>query len=96
MFTDTELQARALMYRDWGRLGNNSEALDDRFTETVVQVNIEGRGTGNGSKAYNLKAEATFTVCVKVKVKAKAKVARADTGCAQIICKGNDKGPGQG
>ena len=35
MFNDKKYVKRALMYRDWGRIGDNSENMDDRFTHSV-------------------------------------------------------------
>jgi CDP-6-deoxy-D-xylo-4-hexulose-3-dehydrase len=35
MFNNPEYHARALMFRDWGRIGNNSEDVSDRFGHTV-------------------------------------------------------------
>ena len=35
MFNDKKYVKRALMYRDWGRIGDNSENIDDRFASDV-------------------------------------------------------------
>ena len=35
MFNNDKLKLRALSYRDWGRMGNDSEIIDDRFNHTV-------------------------------------------------------------
>ncbi len=35
MFNDEKYVKRALMYRDWGRIGDNSENMDERFTYDV-------------------------------------------------------------
>ena len=35
MFNNEEHKKRALMFRDWGRIGDNSENMDDRFTHDV-------------------------------------------------------------
>ena len=35
MFNDKKYVKRALMYRDWGRIGDNSENIDDRFASNV-------------------------------------------------------------
>ena len=35
MFNKKEHKKRALMFRDWGRIGDNSENMDDRFTHSV-------------------------------------------------------------
>jgi CDP-6-deoxy-D-xylo-4-hexulose-3-dehydrase len=35
MFNDKKYVKRALMYRDWGRIGDNSENMDERFAHDV-------------------------------------------------------------
>jgi len=35
MFNNEEHKKRALMFRDWGRIGDNSENMDERFTHNV-------------------------------------------------------------
>jgi CDP-4-dehydro-6-deoxyglucose reductase, E1 len=35
MFNDPKLASKALMYRDWGRIGNNSEDMAERFGHSV-------------------------------------------------------------
>jgi CDP-6-deoxy-D-xylo-4-hexulose-3-dehydrase len=35
MFNDKKYVSRALQYRDWGRMGDNSEIIDDRFNHVV-------------------------------------------------------------
>jgi CDP-6-deoxy-D-xylo-4-hexulose-3-dehydrase len=35
MFNDEKHVERALQYRDWGRMGDNSEIMDDRFNHSV-------------------------------------------------------------
>ena len=35
MFNDEKYVKRALMYRDWGRIGDNSENMDERFAHDV-------------------------------------------------------------
>ena len=35
MFNNEDQKKRALMFRDWGRIGDNSENMDDRFTHDV-------------------------------------------------------------
>jgi CDP-6-deoxy-D-xylo-4-hexulose-3-dehydrase len=35
MFNDKKYVNRALQYRDWGRMGDNSEIIDDRFNHVV-------------------------------------------------------------
>ena len=35
MFNDKKHADRALQYRDWGRMGDNSEIMDDRFNHSV-------------------------------------------------------------
>ena len=35
MFNDEKYKNRALQYRDWGRMGDNSEIMDERFNHSV-------------------------------------------------------------
>ena len=35
MFNDESQVNRALQYRDWGRMGDNSELMSDRFNHNV-------------------------------------------------------------
>ena len=35
MFNDKQYVKRALMYRDWGRIGDNSENMDERFAHDI-------------------------------------------------------------
>jgi len=41
MFNDTKLRDKALMYRDWGRIGNNSEDMSERFGHTVDGIDYD-------------------------------------------------------
>ena len=41
MFNDTKLRDRALMYRDWGRIGNNSEDMSERFGQEVDGIQYD-------------------------------------------------------
>lgn len=38
MFDDEELKGKILMYRDWGRIGSNSEDVSERFAHTIDGV----------------------------------------------------------
>ena len=38
MFNDIEHKKRALMIRDWGRIGDNSEYIDDRFNYEIDNI----------------------------------------------------------
>ena len=35
MYNDQKYVTKCLQYRDWGRLGNDSEIMDDRFNHVV-------------------------------------------------------------
>ena len=35
MFNDESLRDRVLQYRDWGRVGNNTEDVEARFAKSV-------------------------------------------------------------
>lgn len=41
MFNDKKLQSRALMFRDWGRMGNNSEEMKERFVYTIDGIEFD-------------------------------------------------------
>ena len=43
MFNDEKYVKRALQYRDWGRIGDNNENIDDIFKE---KIDIHGGGSG--------------------------------------------------
>jgi len=55
MFNDETQQARALMYRDWGRVGNNSEKVEERFADDVDGIEYDFKFL-YGVKGYNMKA----------------------------------------
>lgn len=41
MFNDKKHVDRALQYRDWGRMGDNSEIMDDRFNHSVDGISYD-------------------------------------------------------
>jgi CDP-6-deoxy-D-xylo-4-hexulose-3-dehydrase len=41
MFNDIKFKKRALMYRDWGRRGDNSEIIDDRFNQSIDGIKYD-------------------------------------------------------
>lgn len=43
MFNDAKLQKRALMFRDWGRIGNNSESMGERFVHTIDGIEFDDK-----------------------------------------------------
>lgn len=55
MFNDTKLKDKALMYRDWGRIGNNSEDMSERFAHDVDGIEYDFKFL-YGSLGYNMKA----------------------------------------
>ena len=46
MMNSDALLKRAYMYRDWGRVGNNSEDMDERFKDKVGDVNFKDKVGG--------------------------------------------------
>ena len=54
MFNDEKHVKRALMYRDWGRIGDNSENMDDRFAHNVDGIPYDYKFL-NGVLGYNMK-----------------------------------------
>tara|TARA_R110002020_G_scaffold140319_4_gene311750 strand:- start:129 stop:1283 length:1155 start_codon:yes stop_codon:yes gene_type:complete len=54
MFNKKEHMKRALMYRDWGRIGNNSEDMDDRFAHEVDGIPYDYKFL-YGVLGYNMK-----------------------------------------
>ena len=38
MFNDDKLLKRATMYRDWGRIGDNEECMESRFSYTIDEI----------------------------------------------------------
>lgn len=55
MFNDEKLKEKALMYRDWGRIGNNSEDVSERFAHDVDGIEYDFKFL-YGSLGYNMKA----------------------------------------
>ena len=54
MFNDKEHVKRALQYRDWGRIGDNSENMDDRFAHEVDGIPCDYKFL-YGVLGYNMK-----------------------------------------
>jgi CDP-6-deoxy-D-xylo-4-hexulose-3-dehydrase len=54
MFNDEKHMKRALMYRDWGRIGDNSENMDDRFAHEVDGIPYDYKFL-YGVLGYNMK-----------------------------------------
>jgi len=54
MFNDKEHVKRALQYRDWGRIGDNSENMDDRFSHKVDGILYDYKFL-YGVLGYNMK-----------------------------------------
>lgn len=54
MFNDENHMKRALMYRDWGRIGDNSEDMDDRFAHDVDGIPYDYKFL-YGVLGYNMK-----------------------------------------
>jgi len=55
MFNDTKHRDLALQYRDWGRIGNNSEHMDDRFNHEVDGIPYDFKFL-YGVLGYNFKS----------------------------------------
>lgn len=55
MFNDEKLKQKALMYRDWGRIGNNSEDMSERFGHSVDGIEYDFKFL-YGCLGYNMKA----------------------------------------
>merc|ERR1719331_1923284 len=55
MFNDQKLKDKALMFRDWGRIGNNSEDISERFAHSVDGIEYDFKFL-YGSLGYNMKA----------------------------------------
>jgi CDP-6-deoxy-D-xylo-4-hexulose-3-dehydrase len=55
MFNDNKLKERALMFRDWGRIGNNSEDVSERFGHNVDGIEYDFKFL-YGCLGYNMKA----------------------------------------
>lgn len=54
MFNDKKHVERALQYRDWGRIGDNSEVMDDRFNHLVDGIPYDHKFL-YGVLGYNFK-----------------------------------------
>jgi CDP-6-deoxy-D-xylo-4-hexulose-3-dehydrase len=54
MFNDEKHVNRALQYRDWGRIGDNSEIMDDRFNHKVDGIPYDHKFL-YGVLGYNMK-----------------------------------------
>ena len=54
MFNDKKHMKRALMYRDWGRIGDNSEDMNDRFAHEVDGIPYDYKFL-YGVLGYNMK-----------------------------------------
>ena len=54
MFNDEKYVKRALMYRDWGRIGDNSEDMSDRFAHDVDGIPYDYKFL-YGVLGYNMK-----------------------------------------
>jgi CDP-6-deoxy-D-xylo-4-hexulose-3-dehydrase len=55
MFNDPKLKEIALQYRDWGRIGNNSEDMSERFGHNVDGIEYDFKFL-YGVLGYNMKA----------------------------------------
>merc|ERR1712187_112703 len=55
MFNDPALKERALMFRDWGRIGNNTEDVSERFGHDVDGIEYDFKFL-YGCIGYNMKA----------------------------------------
>merc|ERR1719195_1993052 len=55
MFNDAQLKERTLMFRDWGRIGNNSEDVSERFSHDVDGIEYDFKFL-YGCIGYNMKA----------------------------------------
>jgi len=55
MFNDEKLKDKALMFRDWGRIGNNSEDMSERFGHDVDGIEYDFKFL-YGALGYNMKA----------------------------------------
>jgi len=55
MFNDEKYKKRALQYRDWGRIGDDSEIIDDRFNHKVDGIPYDHKFL-YGVLGYNMKS----------------------------------------
>lgn len=70
MFNDPKLKARALTFRDWGRMGNNSEDIIERFGNTIDGIEYDFKFL-YAVLGYNMKASemnAAFGLCQMTKL----------------------------
>ena len=54
-FISIRYNKKALMFRDWGRIGNNSEEMSERFGSSVDGIPYDGKFL-YGVVGYNMKA----------------------------------------
>ena len=54
MFNSEKHRDRSLQYRDWGRVGDNSEIIDDRFNYSVDGIPYDHKFL-YGVLGYNMK-----------------------------------------
>jgi len=55
MFNEERLRDKALMFRDWGRIGNNSEDVSERFAHSVDGIEYDFKFL-YGCQGFNMKA----------------------------------------
>lgn len=55
MYNDTKLKNNCLNFRDWGRIGDNSEIMDDRFNHTIDGIPYDHKFL-YGVLGYNMKS----------------------------------------
>jgi len=55
MFNDEALKQKALMFRDWGRIGNNTEDVSERFSHEVDGIEYDFKFL-YGCQGFNMKA----------------------------------------
>jgi CDP-6-deoxy-D-xylo-4-hexulose-3-dehydrase len=55
MFNNEKYVKKCLMYRDWGRIGDNSESMSDRFNHVVDDINYDYKFL-YGVLGYNMKS----------------------------------------
>merc|ERR1719253_842189 len=55
MYNDPKLKNKALMFRDWGRIGNNSEDISERFAHQVDGIEYDFKFL-YGCQGFNMKA----------------------------------------
>ncbi|MDB4342811.1 DegT/DnrJ/EryC1/StrS family aminotransferase [bacterium] len=80
MFNDEKHMKRALMYRDWGRIGDNSENMDERFAHDVDGIPYDYKFL-YGVLGYNMKcaeANAAFGLVQLEKFQSYKEIRRAN------------------